>query len=113
MGPNIFLLNTGYNTKTTLDKAYSRHVNSILETLTEDQETRWEIYSIIIQQWIQQGKAEYYKELKYRLTDGENPNEILLDLINREGDDVDNLIWSLKKRVEDYLDEDILKRFCL
>jgi hypothetical protein len=34
-----------------------------------------------------------------------------LDIINRENDEVGGLVWFLKKRVEEYIDDDFFKRF--
>ena len=39
----------------------------------------------------------YIKEVKYRLSDGENPNHLFLDIINRDTDNVNSLVWFLKK----------------
>ena len=50
-------------------------------------------------------------EIKYRITDGEDPNIILLEIINRESETEDGLIWFLKRRVEEYIDEDFFNRF--
>jgi hypothetical protein len=43
------------------------------------------------------------------MTDGENTNQIMLDIINRYSDSVDGLVWFLKRRVEEYLEEDFYK----
>jgi hypothetical protein len=106
-----FLLSNAQRTKTILDIAYKNHINVILESLDEEAKYRWEIYDIIICELIKQGNFDYFEELKYRLTDGEDPNEIILDFINREGEDVNGLIWSLKNRIEEYIEEDMFKRF--
>jgi len=111
MGTNIFLLKPSCGKKSTLDKAYNQHVNNILTTINEDEETRWETYSLIIEFLISQGKKEYLPELKYRFSDGENPNSVILDIIERERDNVDNLTFLLKRRIEEYLEEDFVKRF--
>ena len=36
MGPNIFLLKPNHGKKTTLDKAYNKHVSSIVKNIDED-----------------------------------------------------------------------------
>jgi hypothetical protein len=97
--------------KTTLDKAYQKHVNNIVKTLNEDEEARWETYGVILQQLMSYNRTDVIDEIKYRLTDGENPNIVLLDVINRDSDSFDNLTWFLKRRVEEYLDDDLMKRF--
>ncbi len=49
--------------------------------------------------------------MKYRLTDGEDPNKVILDIIEREVDEINGLIWILKRRIEDYIEDDYIKRF--
>lgn len=111
MEASIFLLKPSNGKKSTLDKAYQKHIESVLRNLTEEEESRWETYSVIIEQLLEQGKDAYFKEMKYRLTDGENPNEIILDILNRESDNLDNLGYVFKRRIEEYLEEDFFKRF--
>ena len=55
---------------------------------------------------------QYFEEIKYRLTDGENPNEVLIDIISRyKPENLNHLILFLMNRVEEYAEEDFLKRF--
>lgn len=105
-----FTLKAGLGKSTILDKAYSKHIAWILQTLDEETEERWETYNIIIEELLRQGKGIHFQEIKYRLTDGENPNVVMLDIINRDTD-VDGLLWLLKRRVDDYLEADFIKRF--
>ena len=105
------LLSPTKGKKSTLDKAYQQHVVNIIKTLSEEEEARWEIYSVIFQQLLNYGHTDIIKEIKYRLTDGENPNVVFLDVLDRDSDSFDSLTWFLKRRVEEYLDEDLMKRF--
>lgn len=111
MGANNFLVTTCQTKKTRLDKLYYEHVNSLLNNLNEEDEIRWETYGLIIENLVSQGNHNILKEVKYRMTDGENPNEIILDLIHRHSDTADGMIWFLKRRVEEYLEEDFYKKF--
>lgn len=111
MEANKFIFRAGQGKRTTLDKAYNKHITNIIETLDEEKECRWETYNIIIQELINGGKGEYFEEIKYRLTDGEDPNQVMLDIINREVDEVSGLIWFLKRRIEEYLEDDYLRTF--
>jgi hypothetical protein len=106
-----FLLTAGNGKKSTLDKAYNKHINCVLQTLDDELEFRWETYNLIITQLVKEDKINYFKEMKYRLTDGENPNEIILDILEREAENMDSLVWFLKRRVEEYMEEDYFKRF--
>lgn len=111
MGTNILLLTPGHGKKSTLDKAYNQHLKNIINTLDEDIQTRWETYSFIIERLIEEGKEIYLKEIKYRLSDGENPNVVILDILERESDHMDGLVWMLKKRIEEFLEEDFFRKF--
>lgn len=111
MEANNFLLKASQGKRTTLDKAYCKHINTILETIDEEKECRWETYNLIIQELIEQGKRDYFEEIKYRLTDGEDPNKVILEVIARDSDSVSGLIWLLKRRLEEYLEDDFIKRF--
>lgn len=106
-----FLIKSSKGKKTILDQAYQKHINVILSTLDEENEARWETYNLIIEQFVLDGKTNCFKEIQYRLTDGENPNTVILDIINRECDDVSDLAWFLKKRLELYLVEDDIKKY--
>lgn len=113
MDANKFLLfQAGQVKKTSLDIAYNKHLVNLLTSFNEEDEERWEIYNIILNSLIKgNSKDNYISEIKYRLTDGENLNEILLSIINRNVLEVDGIVWILKKRIEEYLEDDFLKRF--
>ena len=111
MRANNLLIKANQGKKTILDRAYTKHINSIFETLDEEKESRWETYNVIMEELINDGKGIYFEEIKYRLTDGENPNSVMLDIINREPDTNSGLLWFLKKRIEEYIEDDYLRRF--
>jgi hypothetical protein len=106
-----FLLKNNKTKQTTLDKAYYKHINCMLYTLNEDEEIRWDTYNLIVENLIKQGGKKILHEIKYRITDGENPSSVILDIANRESDSLDGMVWYLKKRLEEYLEEDFFKRF--
>lgn len=112
MGAN-YLLTASHGRRSLLDKVYYKHITCILEKLDEDSEIRWETYDLIINQIMRSSNKDYLGELKYRLTDGEDPNYVVLDIIERENENIDGLVWFLKRRVEEFIDEDVLKRFLL
>ena len=111
MEANNFLLKASQGKKTTLDKAYSKHINTVLETFDEEKQSRWETYNTVIQELVNQGKGDYFNEIKYRLTDGEDPNKVILDIIDRDADVENGLIWFYKRRIKEYLEDDNLKKF--
>jgi ABC-type glycerol-3-phosphate transport system substrate-binding protein len=95
-----------------LDKAYNKLVvNQILNSSDRNVE-RWEVYEIITLELVNYGKSEYFNEMKYRITDGENPNAVILDIISRDSDLKKGLTY-LSEVVDSYLDEDLYGRFFL
>lgn len=111
MKANRLLLKAGQGKNSTLDKAYNKHINDLFSKLDEEKQERWETYNIIIQELIKEGKLESYCEIKYRLTDGEDPNDVILDIIDRNVDEVNGLVWFFKRRLEEYQEDDYLRRF--
>ena len=81
MGVNNFLVTTCQTKKSRLDKLYFDYINYLLCDLNEEDEIKWETYGLVIEHLLTQGHKSVLKELKYRMTDGENPNLIILDMI--------------------------------
>lgn len=111
MESSKFLIRNGHGKLSVLDKEYNRHMLHISSVINSDEEElRWDTYSLIIDE-LKKDNKDYSNEIKYRLTDGENPNDVFLDLINRNGEEVSNLMWFMKKRLEFYNEEDYFKKF--
>lgn len=107
-----FIVKNGSGKNTRLDKAYSELINEVIQTKNDEQEERWETYNLIIKELFKIDNGIYFQEIKYRLTDGENANSVFLAIISRYSIDVlSSLVWFLKKRVEEYAEEDRFKRF--
>ena len=107
-----FIVKNSYGKNTMLDKEYKKLINSLIGNSTEDEEMRWETYNLIIKEMIKINDCEYFEEIKYRFTDGENPNQVLMDIISRyKPENLNHLILFLMNRVEEYAEEDFLKRF--
>lgn len=104
MGSSIFLLNPSHSKKSKLDEEYNKFLNEVLKNIKEEDEEKWETYSRIMEYLIHQGKVNYLSEIKYRITDNENPNQVILDILDREQDNFDYLIWVLKRKVKEYLE---------
>lgn len=109
MDTNILMFNSG--NKSNLDRAYNKHINKVLTNLDEEQESRWETYGVIIQELIKNKKENLFKEIKYRISDGENPNEVFLSILDTNLENIDGITWILKKRIEEYLEEDFFRSF--
>lgn len=112
MRANDFILKAAKGRKTTLDDAYRKLIIEILDNLDEEQEGRWETYNLIIEELLNIGKTKHFQEIKYRLTDNEDPNKVMLDILDKNEDNNESdLLPILRKRIEEYLEEDFLKRF--
>lgn len=107
-----FIVKVGSGKKTLLDKEYTKLINNVISTSDEEKEGRWETYDLIIRELFPVDNGKYFEEIKYRLTDGEDPNHVILDIISRYKEfDLNYLVWSLKRRIEEYVEDDFFKRF--
>jgi hypothetical protein len=107
-----FILKDSQGKNTTLDKEYSKLIKNVINGMDEETEARWEIYNLIIKELIDIDNGKYFKEIKYRLTDGENANKVILSIISRyDPNELSNLIWILKKKLEEFEEDDFFKRF--
>lgn len=107
-----FIVKTGTGKNTNLDKAYSKLINDVLVKSDEEVEERWETYNLIIKEFLAIDNGMYFQEIKYRLTDGESPNDVILDIASRYSQhELSFLAGFLLKRVEEYVEEDFFKRF--
>lgn len=107
-----FILKTGSGKNTSLDREYLHLINSIVDKQDESLNERWETYNIIIKEFLTIDN-NILNEFKYRVTGGENPNDVILNVFERyNNEDLSALSWLLKRRIEEYLEEDFYKRFC-
>ena len=107
-----FILKKSSGKSTLLDKEYRKLIKDVVTLSDEEDSTRWEVYNLIIRELFNVDDGKYFQEIKYRFTDGENPNLVMLDIISRyKNDELSGLVWVLKRRVEEYADEDFFKRF--
>lgn len=112
MERNNFIVKSGNGKNTMLDREYSELISKVTSEYDEDNYERWESYNLIISELFKIDDGKYFKEIKYRLTDGENPNIVHLDIISRyASDEITHLLWFLKGKIEEYIEEDFLKRF--
>lgn len=105
-----FTIKSGSGKYSNLDKEYDKFLKKTLQTLDEEKLYRWETYNLIMEELIKEGKVSTFEEIKYRLTDGEDPNDVMLDVITRESNS-SGLVWLMKKRIEEYKNEDFFNNF--
>jgi|TARA_Y100000389_G_scaffold169148_1_gene175199 hypothetical protein len=105
-----FTIKSGSGKYSNLDKEYGNFLKTITQKLDGEKLYRWESYNLIIEELIKENKLSTFEEVKYRLTDGEDPNNVMLDIITRENNS-NGLMWLMKKRIEEYKNEDFFDQF--
>jgi hypothetical protein len=91
-----------------LNKAYRILINNMFINLKEEDEYRLETYGLIVGEWIENNDQNSYDEFKYRITDGENINEIFIDIIEKNVYST-VLQITLIDRLKNYINEDKYK----
>lgn len=95
-----------------LDKDYKELILDIVSMSDDERSCRWETYNLIIKEFFDIDDCKYFKEIKYRVTDGEDPNLVMLDIISRyDSGELSALIWFLKRRIEEYVEDDFFRGF--
>lgn len=105
-----FNIKGGFGKHNELDKAYNRLIQSHLNSCDDNEKERWVTYSSVIDEIIDLKQMNSFRELKYRITDGENINKVLISIIN----DNSELKTELKKYLRTlqlYDDVDFMKRY--
>lgn len=110
MGNSNITIKVGFGRYNLLDKLYNRFINLSLKNTNEETIERWSTYEIIIAELIDLNKINYFEEIKYRLTDGETPNDIFIDIMERDSE-IRTYLWPYLIRIKEYKNEDLLKRF--
>ena len=78
------ILNFGLKESKILNKTFNNLITKMLHQMDDSELSRLTTYDIILNEWIDEGKMTYLDELKYRVTDGENINQVLLDIIKND-----------------------------
>jgi hypothetical protein len=93
-----------------LDKEYNNLITSTMANVDSETKLRWETYSIIMDELLNIDRIDCFEEAKYRLTDGEDPNKVMIDMIDRNKN-TSGLLWFIRKRLQEYIEEDFYNRF--
>lgn len=93
-----FIIQTGKGKRSLLDKQYGYHLSS----LTPEQLEELEVLNVVVKELLESGEWKKFDEFKYRVTDGESPNKVMLDILHRcEPCDLSNLTWQIKRQLEE------------
>jgi hypothetical protein len=110
MDTSNYTIKVGFGKYNYLDKAYINLIRTQINN-NESWIKRWEIYDMIIKEIIKLEDVTIFERLKYKVTGGENINQLLIDIMEHEMEP-NLLIKSLIHKVEDFNDIDWLKDFC-
>lgn len=105
MKESNFTIKQGLGDFSNLDKEYNSYIKNSTRGLDDEKVNRWDIYDLIMKDLLKLGLNVVFEEVKYRLTDGENPNLVMMEIINRDCYESE-LAWFLKNRLELYIKED-------
>jgi hypothetical protein len=109
---NDFIIKKASGKNTALDKQYKKLIENVISNTSEETEFRWEIYNLIIGELISLDNGNNFNEIKYRFTDNEDPNKVLLEMISRySAYELSSLVWILKGKLEEFVEDDFFKRF--
>ena len=93
-----------------LDKLYLDFAINSINNSEEEYLDRWEVYNVIMNELIKIGEYTYFEEVKYRITDGENTNLVMLEMVNKFFIN-SNLFFVLKSIIETFIEDDCVNRF--
>ena len=110
MNDSIFKIRHGSGSYNYLDKVYNRLILNKVSMLDENDLQRWGIYNQIMLDLVENGRTNEFEEIKYRITGGENPNVVILEILTRDHTECYNKHRYIDY-LEAYLDEDQFGRF--
>lgn len=110
MGDLSFKTNEVSKVYSKLDKEYNKFINKMLLDFDETKIDRLDVYNLIMSELTSSNSETIINEIKYRVTDGEDLNVIMLDVICSKNYSSE-ILWLLKNRIESYIDEDFFNRF--
>lgn len=93
-----------------LDKAYDKFIKESLRKGDDNDIERWDLYNAIMVDLVYLEKMDYFDEAKYRITGGENPNDVMLSMIDKDIDTQTALSW-YREKINYFKDWDIISRF--
>lgn len=100
----------GFSKCTSLDKTYNRFIKNYLFNCDDNERKRWEIYSDIINEITLANELHYVEEIKYRITGGENINQIILNIINKD-QHIKQILKKFTNTINYYADIDLIKKY--
>ena len=110
MKSSDFTIRDGFETHTYLDKEYNKFIYKTIRELSDSDENKWIIYKLILKDLVDLKLISFIKEFKYRLTDKEDPNLIMLDIIKRDKFE-SSMFWYYQCKLDYFLEYEFSKQF--
>ena len=92
--------------KTILDKKFHSFIKNNMNDIKIE---RVSVYETIISELLWLDKIELINEIKYRVTENEDPNDVLIDTL--ENDEVCYVMNAYINQLKDFRNKDIMDRF--
>lgn len=106
-----YVIKSGSGRYSNLDKEYNKFIETTLNDTQDDKIIhKWEIYNLIMSELLKLGETDLFNEIRYRLTDGENPNHVMMSVIERNSN-LSGFLWLIRKRIEEFINEDFENEF--
>ena len=109
MGVQKFRIKHGSGKYTPLDRAYNNLITSKI-SIDELEFERWITYNQIVCEINDINDGAMFEEMKYRLTGGEEPSEVLSEMISRV-EYPTPLLFTLRNFLDVIIIEEFLKRW--
>jgi hypothetical protein len=104
------LQNFGSSESKTLNRDFNNLIAKMLQEMSDEELLRVYTYDLILNEWLMEDKVSFLDEFKYRVTDGEDINEVLYDIIVKD-ELPSNICKNQVEILEDYISEDKFKIF--
>lgn len=105
-----FFIKSGYGKYSVLDKEYNNLILSVLSSGEEREIKRWEVYNIIMGELLHIDEYASFEEVKYRITDGDDPIEVFMSIVNKHKK-ISTILCGLSNTILDYKYKDKFMTF--
>ena len=105
-----FTIKNGHGKYNNLDKNYSNYIMNHMSKINDKEQEKWESYCLIMDELLRIGAHLSFEEVKYRVTDGENQNKVMLDVINKHKHS-SIILDNFKDTIQEYYDEELYSKY--
>jgi hypothetical protein len=105
-----FKIKMGLGKYNALDREYSRYICNNLKKNDDTINDRFELYNLIMVELSEIGDKQSFDEVKYRVTDGEDINFVMLDIVKRYLD-TNIILYSTYTEILEYISKDLTEKY--